>query len=146
MDLREVAYAIREMSDWLLEPRRKPTAVHCIGRAVDLLFVIPRTLWRDMGLFGVLNEIANSEEEGKYFLLQSFLLLQLALPLHNLLNSSQLPVGPAPFPSPISPGPVVYVGIIFTSPLYRPRIPELVSRALVGWKDLGSTHPCSSFT
>lgn len=90
MDLREVAYAIREMSgkiprswggggplvpklvspppllfllhslitvahpspascsltpDWLLEPRWKPTAVYCIGRAADLLLVIPRTLW-----------------------------------------------------------------------------------------------------
>lgn len=51
-----------------------------------------------MGLFGVLNEIANSEEEGKYFSLQSFPVLRLASHLGILPNSSQLPVGSAPFP------------------------------------------------
>lgn len=28
---------------------------------------LPLLIRRDMGLFGVLNEVANSEEEGKYF-------------------------------------------------------------------------------
>lgn len=32
-------------TDWLLEPRWKPTAVHCVGGTADLLLVIPRTLW-----------------------------------------------------------------------------------------------------
>ena len=31
--------------DWLLEPRWKPAAVHCIRGTTDLLLVIPRTLW-----------------------------------------------------------------------------------------------------
>ena len=36
---------------------------------------LPLLIRRDMGLFGVLNEIANSEEEGKYFSLQPSLVL-----------------------------------------------------------------------
>lgn len=30
--------------DWLLEPRWKPAAVHCIGGTTHLLLIIPRTL------------------------------------------------------------------------------------------------------
>lgn len=49
---------------------------------------LPLLIRRDMGLFGVLNEIANSEEEGKYFPLQPSLVLLLASPLHILPNAS----------------------------------------------------------
>lgn len=49
---------------------------------------LPLLIRRDMGLFGVLNEIASSEEEGKYFSLQPSLVLLLASPLHILPNSS----------------------------------------------------------
>lgn len=31
--------------DWLLESRWKPTAVHCTGGGINLLLVIPRSMW-----------------------------------------------------------------------------------------------------
>lgn len=92
-----------------------------------------------MGLFGVLNEIANSEEEGKYFSLQSFPVLRLASHLYVLPNLLAQPLSC----SSIFPGSVVYIGVIFTSPFY---LCEWVSRQIVGWKDQGSTHSCLSLT
>lgn len=49
----------------------------------------PLLFRRDVGLFGVLNEIANSEEEGKCVYLQPSLVLWLPSPLHIPHNSSQ---------------------------------------------------------
>lgn len=85
---------------------------------------LPLLIRRDMGLFGVLNEIANSEEEGKYFSLQPSLVLLLASPsIFSLTRPGTC--WPSPFPfSPVSPGPIAYTAAIFTSPLHLPRIPE----------------------
>lgn len=99
-----------------------------------------------MGLFGVLNEIANSEEEGKYFSLQSFPVLRLASHLYvlpNLLAHPNYLLAQPLSRSSIFPGSVVYIGVIFTSPFY---LCEWVSRQIVGWKDQGSTHSCLSLT
>ena len=72
----------------------------------------------------MLNEIANSEEEGKCVYLQPSLVLWLPSPLHILRNSSQYLLAQRLSLYPCIPGPVVSPGAIF-SHLYLPLMPQI---------------------